>query len=291
MSRTIIIAAGYVVVVVAAVLALIGTLQRRFMYFPSGGVPTPGEAGLTDVEPVTFETSDGLVLGGWFFATSGPPPRVTVLVFNGNAGNRAHRGPLATALHRHGLQVLLVDYRGYGGNPGTPTEKGLDVDARAARAYLAGRPDVDRSRLVYFGESLGTAVAVKLAVAHPPAALVLRSPFTSMTDLGRHHYPLLPVRLLLRDRFEAIDLIQRVRAPLLVIAGGQDRIVPIENSRRLYDAAAAPKKLLVLPDGDHNDDELLAGDEMIQTIVRFLQPLTTTSAPAGSSGASGAHGP
>ena len=261
------------VAVIAALLVLIWAMQRHLIYFPEAGVPAPAEIGLADVEPVTFETTDGLTLSGWFLASAGPSPRVTVLVFNGNAGNRAHRGPLAEALHRHGLQVLLVDYRGYGGNPGTPTEKGLAADSRAARAYLTARPDVDRSRIVYFGESLGTAVAVDLAAVHPPAALVLRSPFTSMTDVGQHHYPFLPVRLLLQDRFATIDLIQRIRVPLLVIAGGRDRVVPIENSRRLYDAAVAPKTLLVLPDADHNDDDLLAGDEMIDTIVRFLQPL------------------
>jgi uncharacterized protein len=268
-----IIAAGYVVVIAVA-LAVIWTMQRRFMYFPTGDVPTPGEIGLTHVEEVTFQTIDGLGLSGWFVAASGPSPRVTILVFNGNAGNRAHRGPLAATLHRHGIQVLLVDYRGYGGNAGTPSEHGLAVDSRAARSYLAGRPDVDQSRLVYFGESLGTAVAIDLAVEHPPAALVLRSPFTSMADLGQHHYPFLPVRLLLRDRFAAIDQIRQIRVPLLVIAGGHDRIVPTENSRRLYDAAIAPKTLLVLPDADHNDYALLAGDEMIEVIVRFLQPLT-----------------
>ena len=272
MSRPMIIAAGSGVVI-AAVLALIWMMQRRLMYFPIAGVPTPGEIGLTDVEPVTFETTNGLRLSGWFIAASGTSPRVTVLVFNGNAGNRGHRGPLAAAFHRHGLQVLLVDYRGYGGNPGAPTENGLAADSRAARAYLAGRPDVDASRIVYFGESLGTAVAIDLAVEHPPAALVLRSPFTSMADVGQHHYPFLPVRLLLRDRFAAIDQIQRIRVPLLVIAGGHDRIVPIENSRRLYDAAMAPKTPLVLANADHNDDELLAGDELIQAIVRFLHPL------------------
>ena len=264
--------AGYVAVI-AAVLALIWTTQRRLMYFPADAVLTPAEVGLDGVEPVTFETTDGIELSGWFLAASGSSPRVTVLVFNGNAGNRAYRAPLATALREQGLQVLLVDYRGYGGNPGAPTEKGLALDSRAARAYLAGRSDVDASRLVYFGESLGTAVAVNLAAEHPPAALILRSPFTSMTDLGRHHYPFLPVRLLLRDRFEAIDHIQRIHAPLLVIAGGRDRIVPIENSRRLYDAAVAPKTFLVRANADHNDDELLAGDEMIQAIVRFLRPL------------------
>jgi fermentation-respiration switch protein FrsA (DUF1100 family) len=194
-------------------------------------------------------------------------------VFHGNAGNRAHRGPLAAALQRHGLQVFLVDYRGYGGNPGTPTESGLAKDSRAARAYLNGRPDIDRSRIVYFGESLGTAVAIDLAAEHPPAALVLRSPFTSMADVAQHHYPFLPVHLLLRDRFAAIDQIRRLQVPLLVIAGGRDRIVPIESSRRLYDAAVASKTFLVLPGADHNDYELLAGDEMIRSIVSFLQPL------------------
>jgi len=258
---------------IAAVVALVWTIQRRLMYFPTAGVPAAGELGLTDVEPVTFETSDGLRLSGWFFPAPGTSPRVTVLVFNGNAGNRSHRVPLAAALRQRGLQVLLVEYRGYGGNPGTPTEKGLAADSRAARAYLTGRPDVDPSRLVYFGESLGTAVAVDLAVDHPPAALVLRSPFTSMGDIGQHHYPFLPVRMLLRDRFAVIERIQRIRIPLLVIAGGRDRIVPIDNTRRLYDAATAPKTLLVLPDADHNDDELLAGDEMIQAIAGFLQPL------------------
>jgi len=262
------------VAVIAAVLALIWAMQRRLIYFPADGVPTPGDVGLADVEPVAFETTDGLRLNGWFVAASGTLPRVTVLVFNGNAGNRAHRGPLAAAFQRHGLQVLLVDYRGYGGNPGAPTEHGLAADSRAARAYLASRPDVDASRIVYFGESLGTAVAVDLAVEQPPAALILRSPFTSMADIGQHHYPFLPVRLLLRDRFAAIDRIPRIRAPLLVIAGGRDRIVPVEQSRRLYDAAVAHKALLVLPDADHNDDELLAGDEMVGAIVRFLRPLT-----------------
>src|SRR5713226_9908414 len=107
MSRPMIIAAGSVAVI-AAMLALIWRMQRRLMYFPTGGVPTPGEIGLTDVEPVTFETTDGFRLSGWFVAAPGTSRPVTVLVFSGNAGNRAHRGPLAAAFHRQGLQVLLV---------------------------------------------------------------------------------------------------------------------------------------------------------------------------------------
>jgi fermentation-respiration switch protein FrsA (DUF1100 family) len=132
---------------------------------------------------------------------------------------------------------------------------------------------VDPSRLVYFGESLGSAVAVDLAVEHPPAALILRSPFTSMADVGQHHYPFLPVRLLIRDRFASIDQIGRVRSPLLVIAGGEDQIVPIDLTRRLYDAATGSKEFLLVPEADHNDFELLAGEEMISAIVRFLERL------------------
>ena len=108
-SRPVLMAATGCVAFIAALLALIWTMQRRLMYFPTSGVSTPTEIGLSDVEPVTFETTDGLRLNGWFVAASGTSPRVTVVVFNGNAGNRGHRGPLAAALHRHGLQVLLVD--------------------------------------------------------------------------------------------------------------------------------------------------------------------------------------
>jgi fermentation-respiration switch protein FrsA (DUF1100 family) len=258
---------------ILSVLAIAWMGQRRLMYFPSDALLSPVEAGVSGAEAVTFPTADGLTLGGWFVPAAGPLPRVTLLVFNGNAGNRSYRGPLAAALRAHGLQVLLFDYRGYGGNAGTPSEEGLAADSRAARAYLAGRDDVDVSRLVYFGESLGTAVAVDLAVEHPPAALVLRSPFTSMVDVGRYHYPFLPVGLLLRDRFAAIDRVARLGVPMLVVAGGRDAIVPIENSRRLYEAAAGPKRLLVLPEADHNDHELLAGEEMIRAVARFVQPL------------------
>jgi hypothetical protein len=253
------------------ILALVWLLQGRLMYFPILTVPAPEKVGLAGVEPVSFETSDGLQLHAWFVAAAGRSPRPAILVLNGNAGNRAYRAPLAAALRRHGWHVLLTDYRGYGDNPGTPSEGGFTADAAAARAYLAARPDVDSNRIVFFGESLGTAVAVRLAVEQRPSALILRSPFTSMADLARYHYSALPSRLLLRDRYSTIDRIRDVRVPLLVIAGGRDSIVPIEYSQRLYDVAADPKTLVVLPDADHNDIELLAGAEMISAIVRFLE--------------------
>ena len=252
-------------------MALIWAAQRSLIYFPLGTVPAPDEVGLTGVEPVKFATADAVTLNGWFLPSRRSPAGFTVLVFNGNAGNRAYRAPLAAALQAHGLAVLLFDYRGYGENRGAPTEAGLIADARAARTYLLGRDDIDSTRMVYFGESLGSALAVDLAAEYPPAALILRSPFASLADLGQIHYPLLPVRWLLRDRFASIARIPQVRCPLLVIAGEADCIVPLEQSRRLYDAARTAKTLVVVPGADHNDEELLAGRVMIEAIVRFLQ--------------------
>jgi hypothetical protein len=210
-----------------------GPPRRRSRIQISG--PSLDRAELARAEVVTFTTADGLQLDAWFVAGSGSPPRPTVVVFNANAGHRGYRATLAAALQRHGFNVLLTDYRGYGGNPGSPDEEGLSADARAARAYVLGRRDVDPARLVYFGESLGAAVALRLAVEHP-SALVLRPPFASLASIGQHHYPLLPVRLLLRDRFPSIDRAPPVRGPVLVIAGTSDRIIPIDHTRRLYEA-------------------------------------------------------
>lgn len=264
---------GVTLVAVVVFLALVWVGQRRLIYFPATASPSLDHAGLAGAEPVAFDTADGLRLNAWFVAGAGPAPRLTILVFNGNAGHRGYRALLAAALRQHGLQVLLTDYRGYGGNPGAPSEEGLAADARAARGYLLSRPDVDRTRIVYFGESLGAAVAVRLAVEHPPAALILRSPFASLADVGRYHYPLLPVRLLLQDRFASIDRAHEIRSPVLVIAGTLDSIVPIEHTRRLYDAIVAPKTLVEV-EADHNDEELLAGEAMIQSIVRFIERST-----------------
>lgn len=273
MARSFITVLATVLVLLTGLLALFWAAQRRLMYFPMGPVHAPDEVGLPDAEAVEIVTADGLTLHGWFVPSRRQPARFTVIVFNGNGGNRSYRAPLAAALQAHDIAVLLFDYRGYGGNPGTPTEEGLAADARAALAYVRRRPDVDASRLVYFGESLGSAVAVTLAADHPPAALVLRSPFTSMADVGQHHYPVLPVRRLLRDRYASIDRIAQVRSPLLVIAGGRDSIVPLDLSRQLYEAASAPKQWFIEPDADHNDLALLSGPRMIEAVVSFLQAL------------------
>jgi fermentation-respiration switch protein FrsA (DUF1100 family) len=272
---------GIILLVVAALLlapvALLWAFQRRLIYLPAPRAVPPAAMVLPGAEEVAFPTADGLRLGGWFVpagAVDNPATRSpAVLVCNGNGGNRSLRVALAAELSRMGLAVLLFDYRGYGGNPGHPTEEGLAADARAARAYLAGRGEVDPDRLVYFGESLGAAVALRLAVERPPAALVLRSPFASLAEVGRLHYPLVPVSLLLRDRYDSAARAGRLAAPLLVVAGGRDRIVPASHSRRLFAAAPQPKRLVVLEGADHNDHDLLAGPRLLAELRAFLAGL------------------
>jgi hypothetical protein len=254
----------------AAVTLLAWVFQRRLIYFPYASLPPPADVGLTTAETVTFDTEDHMRLGAWFVPAR-TEPGATIVVFNGNAGNRAFRAPLAAALSEAGFSVLVWDYRGFAGNPGSPSEEGLAADARAVRRYIESRWDVDPTRLVYFGESLGSGVAIRLALESPPAALILRSPYTSLVDLARTHYPFLPVRQLLRDRFPSIDRIGRLTRPLLVIAGDRDSIVPFEQSRRLFEAAREPKRMLIVHGADHNDQALLDGELLLRAVTGFLR--------------------
>jgi uncharacterized protein len=262
------------VLAVVILTAFMYVTQRGSLYFPWTGSVEPPPPG---VESIELQTDDGLRLGAWFVpaagATDESDPGPAVLVCNGNAGYRAHRLPLAHAVAAQGYHVLLFDYRGYAGNPGSPTEDGVRTDARAAARALATRTDVDADRIAYFGESLGASACGGLATELPPAALILRSPFPSTVEIGRHHYPYLPiVEPLVWDRWPlAQQLRQDVRAPLLIVVGERDEIVPPHLSRRAYEAAASDRKRWVeLAATHHNDEALLAGDELLAEISTFL---------------------
>jgi len=270
-------ALAVVLLAVVIVLGLIWISQRRLIYFPAQAVPDPATI-LPGIEEVTYQTEDGLTLAAWFVPAMGDANGGTVVIFNGNAGNRADRVPLAAALAGRGFSVLLADYRGYGGNPGKPSETGLAADARAAVTYLKTRGDVDANRLAYFGESLGAAVALGLAEDEAPVALVLRSPFTSLPDVGAVHYPFLPVSLLLWDDYPNLATIPSVDVPTLIIAGSADGIIPIEQSRDLYEAAPGPKRLVVIDGADHNDHALTSGTELVDEIVAFLEEVFPSTA-------------
>lgn len=270
MKRTVLVSLAGILGAVAALLVLICVFQRRMIYIPITRSVAPAASVIPGAEDVAYTTEDGLALRGWFVPPSIQPARGTVILFNGNAGDRSYRAELGEALSKAGLAVLLTDYRGYGGNPGSPSETGLLRDARAARAYVTSRSDVDPARIIYFGESLGAAVAVALAVEEPPAALVLRSPFGTLAEVGKRHYPFLPVSLLLWDRYPSVDRIRDVHCPLLVVAGDADRIIPAEMSQRLFDAANQPKSYALIPWADHNDREFLDGDRFLGEVAGFL---------------------
>jgi hypothetical protein len=250
-------------IVVALVVVALWSGQRRLIYFPDPATPRP--AGAT--REVELRTSDGLRLVGWLVPPAGADRKMAVLVTPGNAGHREHRAPLAGALSGAGFTVLVLDYRGYGGNPGSPSETGLARDARAALAHLTGTAGFTPGRIIYFGESLGAGVATGLAAEHPPAALVLRSPFVDLASAGRTHYPWLPVRLLLRDRYPVADRLADMRVPTTVIYGTADSVVPAAQSRTVAERAAGPVRMVELPGADHNDPALTHGPQIVRAVV------------------------
>jgi alpha-beta hydrolase superfamily lysophospholipase len=259
-----------VLLLVGVWLAVIWALQRRLIYFPSAGPVPEAHTVIDGASEVTLETSDGLALGAWFVPAGAPSNDVTVLVASGNAGDRSLRAPLAQALAQEGFSVLLFDYRGYGGNPGHPSEDGLARDARAAHRFLVEEKGIARERLIYFGESLGAAVVTELSTEHPPAGLVLRSPFTDLAAVGQVHYPFLPVGALLRDRYPLVEHIRRVDVPTTVVHATHDSVVPAQQSRAVAEAAAGPTTVVEIT-GDHNDVALLDGRELIDAVVGLAE--------------------
>jgi fermentation-respiration switch protein FrsA (DUF1100 family) len=257
-----------VVLIVVLLLGLLWLVQRRLIYLPDRSAVPPASTFFAGGLDVTLETSDRLRLGAWWVPATASGRGVAVLVAPGNAGNRTGRVPLARALAARGLDVLLFDYRGYAGNAGHPSEGGLALDVRAAYRYVAEHARVP-GRIVYFGESLGAAVVTELATEHPPAALVLRSPFVDLASAGAVHYPFLPVRLLLRDRFPLADQLAKVRVPTAVVYGTADSVVPPEQSREVANRAGGPVTVTAVEGADHNDAALLEGPELIAAVVAF----------------------
>ena len=249
---------------------MVAALQRQLIYFPdTTAVPSAAEA-VPGARDLTLRTSDGLTLHAWFVpADRDADLGMAVLVAPGNGGNRSHRVGLAAELRRRGLAVVLMDYRGYGGNPGSPSEEGLARDADAAARALEelGYPP---RRTLYFGESLGSGVVAALQARHPPAGLVLRSPFTELADVGAHHYPWLPVRLLLRDRFPVTAHLDRSPVPVTVVYGDDDSVVPSRLSDRVADEAASLFERVVIPGADHNDP-VMFGSRVADAVVRLAR--------------------
>lgn len=256
------------VVYLALCLAMV-MLEDYLIFFPDkypAGDWRP--AGLV-YEDAWFQAADGTRLHGWYCPHA--QPRAVVLFAHGNAGNLSHRAaPLRYFQQELRCTIMIFDYRGFGRSAGRPSEAGVIADARAARSWLARHAEIDEARIVLLGESIGGAIMIDLAANDGARGLIVENTFTSLPDVAGYHYPWLPVRLLMRSRYDSINKIERYHGPLLMCHGDGDRIVPVEQARRLFARANDPKQLIVVPGGDHNDPPT---EEYLQAIDLFLDDL------------------
>jgi fermentation-respiration switch protein FrsA (DUF1100 family) len=233
---------------------------------------TPADVGM-DYQDVSIETTDGVILHGWFIA--GRSSRV-LLFFHGNAGNISHRLDSIRQFRNLGLSVLIIDYRGYGQSGGKTTERGIYHDADAAWRYLTEERGIVASDIVIFGRSLGASAASRLAARHQPLALIVESSFTSVPDIAQELYPWLPARWLSRLSHATRDYVRDVRCPILVVHSRDDEIIPFHHGEAIFASANEPRTLLAIR-GTHNDAFLRDERAYIEGLRMFLAGL---SAPA-----------
>jgi fermentation-respiration switch protein FrsA (DUF1100 family) len=226
---------------------------------------------LPDGQEITLTTSDGVALPLWWIAPEADDPAPAVLLLHGAGGSRADLWPTAASLHTAGLGVAIAEYRGYGGAGGTPSERGFAADGRAALAWLRTRPEIDAARITLVGVSLGAAVAAHIAVEDPVAAVVLRSPFTSLHAVAQRKIRWIPYTALLRSDFRTIDRIQELEVPLLVAAGTDDDLIPIGQSRAVYERAQSPKRLLILEGTGHYDSRWQLDADFLSAVAALAR--------------------
>jgi fermentation-respiration switch protein FrsA (DUF1100 family) len=245
-------------------------MQGRMIFAPN--IPSrklaasPADIGL-EYDTVTLVTRDGVKLHGWYIPA--PEQKEVLLFFHGNAGNISHRLDSLKIFNDLGLATLIIDYRGYGLSRGSISEHGMYLDAEASWAYLVETREIPAGRIIVFGRSLGAAVAAYIAAERTPAGLILESAFTSIPELGARMYPLLPVKLLSRYRYDNCKALQSVTCPVLVIHSRSDDIIPYENGRMLYECAGKPKEFLEIR-GGHNDGFLSSGQVYSEGIRKFI---------------------
>ena len=251
--------AVYAIVAVAAFI-----LQRRLMYFPDPERVSPASFNLPGVSERIIDAPDGARLISWHAKAA--PGQPTILYFHGNAGNLASRAERIRRYISRGYGVLFMSYRGYSGSTGRPSERNNVADAQLAYNALIA-DGLAPEEIIVYGESLGSGVAVQLAASNEIAGLVLDAPYTTIVDVAALEYPYLPVRPFVFDRYETVRYLPRVTAPLLVLHGEADRVIPVEMGRAVYNAANAPKEIVTFPRAGHSDHHIHGSyDEMFRWI-------------------------
>lgn len=260
--------AGILVLIVTVLLALVWVFQRSLVFLPDKTDPGSATDRFDYGQDVTLSTADGLELSAWLISPEAAVDREMGLLYApGNGGNRAGRIGIAQQLADAGFTVLLMDYRGYGGNPGSPSEEGLANDAVAGVDALTDL-GFAAENTIYFGESIGTGVVARLQDSHPPGGVVLRSPFPDFAAVAGEHYPYLPVQVLLRDRFETVEYLQDSQVPTTVVYGSADNIVPAELSAAVATEAGNLHEELVLQGVGHNDAPMF-GQPVVDAAVQL----------------------
>ena len=269
MSKLIVAALGAGALYCAAV-GFLALQQRRFLYFPDTTRPVLPATVVPTARTLTVHTEDRLDLLAWL-APPANDAQPVVLYLHGNGGNIGYRAMRFARLSRLGWGVLLLEYRGYGGNPGTISESGLTIDAQAGFAALRGL-GFSPERILLWGESLGSGIAARLGSEQKPAAVLLESPYTSIAAIAKVRYPWVPVDLLLRDRFDTMAVIGKVEAPVFVMHGAHDAIVPLAMGRAVFAAAHGRKALWIAPDAGHVDLVQAGAIEAAGEFVRKTGP-------------------
>lgn len=256
--------------VALCLLALAGAkaIHRKLMYFPNAERIAPAAAELPRVREITLKTPDGQSLVCWYGAAVGDKP--TILYFHGNAGNLASRSGRVAAYLDEGYGFFIMAYRGYSGSTGQPSEQANVADAKLAYEHLRST-GIPPDKIIAYGESLGTGVAVQVAAEKLVAGLILDSPFTSMVDAAHEHYPYLPVAIIISDRYNTLQYIDKIGVPLLILHGEQDDVIPVDMGKRVFEAANEPKSLVTYPEGGHIDHWQYGSYD---TVFAWLRSLT-----------------
>ncbi|MGD9614102.1 MAG: alpha/beta hydrolase [Alphaproteobacteria bacterium] len=257
-----------------AVVAGLYLSQRQLLYHPDRTRPVLGALAELGVREVALPTADGLALLAWYLPPRGKRP--VVVYFHGNAGHIGYRADRVERFAREGYGALMLEYRGYGGNPGEPSEAGLFADAATALRFVEAQ-GVPERRIVLYGESLGTGVAVQAATTREVGAVVLESPYTSIAAAAQFHYPFIPAAWLVADRYDSLSRIGQVRAPILMLHGGRDGVIPLSLGEALFAAAPEPKENWIAPQAGHAD---LGWFGALDIAVAFIERHVRQTEPA-----------